>query len=68
MRAVVYTESGDSSVLELVEREAPEPGPGEVRVRIVGAGVNPTDWKFRAIGQGYASGLHGIAVDFGVNV
>ena len=26
------------------------------------------DWKFRAIGQGYASGLAGIAKDFGVNV
>ncbi len=26
------------------------------------------EWKFRAIGQGYASGLAGIAVDFGVNV
>jgi tellurium resistance protein TerD len=26
------------------------------------------EWKFRAIGQGYASGLHGIAQDFGVNV
>ncbi len=52
MRAVVYTESGDSSVLELVERDAAEPGPGEVRVRIVRAGVNPTDWKFRAGGMG----------------
>ena len=52
MRAVVYTESGDSSVLELVEREAATPGPGEVRVRIVRAGVNPTDWKFRAGGMG----------------
>jgi NADPH2:quinone reductase len=52
MRAVVYTESGSSSVLELVEREVPEPGPGEVRVRIVRAGVNPTDWKFRAGGMG----------------
>jgi NADPH2:quinone reductase len=52
MRAVVYTESGDSSVLEVVEREAAEPGPGEVRVRIVRAGVNPTDWKFRAGGMG----------------
>ena len=52
MRAVVYTESGDSSVLDLVEREAPEPGPGEARVRIVRAGVNPTDWKFRAGGMG----------------
>jgi tellurium resistance protein TerD len=26
------------------------------------------EWKFRAIGQGYASGLVGIARDFGVNV
>ena len=48
MRAVVYTEPGPSSVLRLVDREVPEPGPGEVRVRLVRAGVNPTDWKFRA--------------------
>ncbi|MEU7295794.1 MULTISPECIES: TerD family protein [Streptomyces] len=26
------------------------------------------EWKFRAVGQGYASGLRGIAQDFGVNV
>ncbi|MFI0981041.1 TerD family protein [Streptomyces sp. NPDC021093] len=26
------------------------------------------EWKFRAVGQGYASGLAGIASDFGVNV
>jgi tellurium resistance protein TerD len=26
------------------------------------------EWKFRAVGQGYASGLSGIAKDFGVNV
>ncbi|MFK0253290.1 TerD family protein [Streptomyces sp. NPDC090445] len=29
---------------------------------------NGAEWKFRAIGQGYASGLAGIARDFGVNV
>ena len=29
---------------------------------------NGADWKFRAIGQGYASGLSGIARDYGVNV
>ncbi|KIF03002.1 chemical-damaging agent resistance protein C [Streptomyces sp. RSD-27] len=29
---------------------------------------NGTEWKFRAVGQGYASGLTGIAQDFGVNV
>jgi len=27
-----------------------------------------SDWKFRAVGQGYADGLSGIAHDFGVNV
>ncbi|MWA01062.1 chemical-damaging agent resistance protein C [Actinomadura sp. LD22] len=29
---------------------------------------NGADWKFRAVGQGYASGLAGIAMDFGVNI
>ena len=29
---------------------------------------NGPDWKFRAVGQGYSSGLAGIARDFGVNV
>jgi NADPH2:quinone reductase len=48
MRAVVYRETGPSSVLEVVERDLPEPGSGEVRVRLVRSGVNPTDWKFRA--------------------
>ena len=29
---------------------------------------NGAEWKFRAVGQGYASGLRGFAQDFGVNV
>jgi tellurium resistance protein TerD len=29
---------------------------------------NGAEWKFRAVGQGYASGLSGIAQDYGVNV
>jgi NADPH2:quinone reductase len=48
MRAIVYAENGPSSVLRLVERPVPEPGAGQVRVRLVRAGVNPTDWKSRA--------------------
>ena len=47
MRSIVYAETGDSSVLTLVERPVPEPGPGEVGVRVVVSGVNPTDWKAR---------------------
>lgn len=48
MRAITYTASGPSSVLQLVECAVPEPGPGEVRVRVEVSGVNPTDWKRRA--------------------
>jgi NADPH2:quinone reductase len=51
MRAMSYRETGPSSVLKQVEREVPEPGPGEVRVRVFRSGVNPTDWKFRAGGM-----------------
>lgn len=48
MKAITYSQPGDSSVLSLAERPLPEPGAGEVRVRIVVSGVNPTDWKARA--------------------
>ena len=48
MRAVVYSETGDSSVLRLVDRDLPTPQWGEVRVRLAVAGVNPTDWKARS--------------------
>ncbi|GAA1219155.1 NADPH:quinone reductase [Rhodoglobus aureus] len=47
MKAIVYRETGDPSVLQLVDRPVLEPGPDEVRVRIVVSGVNPTDWKSR---------------------
>jgi tellurium resistance protein TerD len=29
---------------------------------------NRAEWKFRAVGQGYATGLHGIATDFGISL
>lgn len=51
MKAIVYSVTGASSVLSLVEREVAAPGPGEVRVRIVASGVNPTDWKARSEGD-----------------
>jgi NADPH2:quinone reductase len=56
MKAIAYTRTGGPEVLEAVERELPTPGPGEVRVRIVVSGVNPTDWKARAGGGGGAAG------------
>jgi NADPH2:quinone reductase len=54
MKAIVYTQSGDSDVLELRERPVPEPGPGEVRVAVRLSGVNPTDWKSRSAGRSEA--------------
>lgn len=47
MRAIEYSVTGDPDVLTLVDRPVPDPGPGEVRVRIHRSGVNPTDWKSR---------------------
>ncbi len=48
MRAVVYETYGSAAdVLRVVNVDRPEPGPGEVRVRIELSGVNPTDWKSR---------------------
>ena len=52
MRAVVYREQGGPEVLQLVERDVPTPGEGEVRVRVAVSGVNPTDWKSRQGGRG----------------
>jgi NADPH2:quinone reductase len=47
MKTIVYSQTGDPSVLTLVDRPVNDPGAGEVRVRIVVSGVNPTDWKSR---------------------
>jgi NADPH:quinone reductase len=47
MRAISYSRPGGPDVLELTDRPIPEPGPGEVRVRVAFSGVNPTDWKSR---------------------
>src|SRR3954454_1583822 len=48
MRAIIYRDHGDPDVLQLVDRDVPAPGPGEVRVRLAVSGVNPTDWKSRS--------------------
>lgn len=49
MRAAWYEKNGPAAeVLRVGEMPIPEPGPGEVRVRIVTSGLNPTDVKARA--------------------
>jgi len=49
MRAAWYERNGPAAeVLKLGELPVPEPGPGEVRVRVITSGLNPTDVKARA--------------------
>ncbi len=49
MRAVVYTSKGPAAeVLKIVDKPVPEPGPGEVRVKVAYSGVNPSDVKSRS--------------------
>src|SRR5690348_11678743 len=47
MHAVVIHESGGPEVLHYEEADRPEPGDGEVLIRVRAASVNPTDWKRR---------------------
>ena len=47
MRAVTYSRTGSADVLQVVDKDLREPGPGEVRVMVHRSGVNPTDWKSR---------------------
>lgn len=51
MRAVRAHTYGDPDVLSLDELPVPEPGSGEVRVRVHASSVNPIDAKIRAGGQ-----------------
>jgi NADPH:quinone reductase-like Zn-dependent oxidoreductase len=44
-RAVQFREYGATDVLEVVEVPDPEPGPGQVRLAVKAAGVNPFDYK-----------------------
>jgi NADPH:quinone reductase len=49
MRAAIYDRMGPArKVLRIADVDRPDPGPGQVRVRVHFSGVNPTDWKSRA--------------------
>ena len=47
MKALVITEHGPPEVLRIQERDDPQPGPGEVRVRTRAAGINFADLMAR---------------------
>src|SRR5690242_15057687 len=48
MKAVVYEEYGGPEVLHVADIEEPHPGPGQIRIAVRGAGVNPIDFKQRS--------------------
>ncbi|MEV0643320.1 NADP-dependent oxidoreductase [Streptomyces sp. NPDC050619] len=47
MKAITYEEFGGPEVLRLAEVTEPHAGPGQVRVKIVTAAVNPIDFRIR---------------------
>jgi NADPH:quinone reductase len=51
MKAIGLTEFGGPDVLQVVDLPTPEPGPGELRIRVHAVAVNPTDVTFRAGGR-----------------
>ncbi|MDX6309293.1 MAG: hypothetical protein QOI06_2339 [Nocardioidaceae bacterium] len=47
MKAARFNQFGGPEVLEIVDLPDPHPGPGEIRIAVRAAGVNPSDWKKR---------------------
>ncbi|MCK9904584.1 NADP-dependent oxidoreductase [Frankia sp. Cpl3] len=48
MKAILVHRAGPPRELQLAEVARPEPGPGEVLIRVHAAGVNPPDWYARS--------------------
>lgn len=47
MKAIKIHEFDGPEVLKYEDAPKPQPGPGEIRIRVIAAGVNPMDWKVR---------------------
>lgn len=56
MKAVIIKEYGNNDVINLVDRDIPQPAAGEILVKVYTAGVNPVDWRIRS-GAGVRFGL-----------
>src|SRR4051794_28612812 len=48
VKAIVFDRFGGTDVLHQADFEVPQPGPGQVRVRVKAAGLNAVDGKIRS--------------------
>jgi NADPH:quinone reductase-like Zn-dependent oxidoreductase len=62
-RAVIQEQFGGPEVLEVRDVAEPHAGPGEVRIRVAAAGLNPVDWKVAASAE--AAARFGVALPAG---
>ncbi|MGW8374688.1 NADP-dependent oxidoreductase [Streptomyces sp. ODS28] len=65
MKRVSFAEFGGPEVLRLTEAEEPHAGPGQIRIAVRAAGVNPVDWRLR---EGQKLGAHPIRLPTGVGL
>ncbi|MFD3418339.1 NADP-dependent oxidoreductase [Streptomyces decoyicus] len=65
MKRVSFAEFGGPDVLQLVDAEEPHAGPGQVRIAVRAAGVNPADWRIR---EGQILAAHPVELPAGVGL
>jgi len=65
MKKVSFAKFGPPDVLHLIDAEEPHPGPGQVRIAVRAAGVNPADWRVR---EGQKLAAHPLKLPSGVGL
>ncbi|WP_082763512.1 NADP-dependent oxidoreductase [Frondihabitans sp. PAMC 28766] len=63
MRKVSFAEFGGPEVLRVIEAEEPHAGPGQIRIAVRAAGVNPVDWRIR---EGQRLQAHPLSLPSGI--
>ncbi|MGW6061647.1 NADP-dependent oxidoreductase [Streptomyces sp. NPDC055189] len=65
MKKVSFAEFGGPDVLHLIDAEEPHAAPGQIRIAVRAAGVNPVDWRIR---EGQILGAHPTELPSGVGL
>ncbi len=65
MKKVSFAEFGGPEVLQFIDAEEPHAGPGQIRIAVRAAGVNPVDWRIR---EGQVLGAHPTELPSGVGL